>query len=237
MIKPSAAEFIGRFDVGYNSGTNSFRAKRFRIFLDLVAEVQARQSVCRIIDIGGTVGYWEAFLPDYATRPIEITIVNLYAEEAVKGNMRVVRGDACKIDSFADNAFDIVHSNSTIEHVGGWSDMKSMAREVRRLAPAYYLQVPYFWFPMEPHFQTLFIHWLPRSVQLSMIMKRRRGHWDRARTVNEGMIAVDGAILPDRRMVAELFPDAEIRSERFFGLTKSLIALRRPLLTTPEAAR
>ena len=42
--------------------------------------------------------------------------------------------------------------------------MVSFAGEVRRPAPAHFIQTPYFRFPFEPHFGLPTFHWLPEPV-------------------------------------------------------------------------
>lgn len=125
-----------------------------------------------------------------------------------------------------DKSFDLVHSNSVIEHVGRWQDMKAMAHEVRRLAPSYLVQTPYFWFPIDPHWATAFYHWLPQSIRVSMLMRRPRWHLEKIPDVDTAMQIIESIVLLDYKMLAELFPDALIHRERFFGFTKSLIAVR-----------
>src|SRR3546814_10323990 len=66
-------------------------------------------------------------------------------------------------------SFDIAHSNSVIEHVITWDNMKNFARETRRVAAWHYVQTPYFWFPVDPHFYKLpFYHWLPRPLRAKL---------------------------------------------------------------------
>src|ERR1700693_501525 len=102
--------------------------------------------------------------------------------------------------------------------------MKRRASEVRRLAPLYFLQTPYFWFPVEPHNRTLFFHWLPEPIRVSMLMRKPRGHWGKAPNVDIAMRQIQSASLLDVRMFGALFPDAIIARERVSWITKSLIA-------------
>lgn len=191
---------------------NSFRLARFAHFQRLINRINKKE--IRVLDVGGTEAYWRDKLP-LISQKLEITIANL------------PNFDARSMPQFADNSFDIVHSNSVIEHVGLWQDMRSMAGEVRRLAPRYFVQTPYYWFPIEPHTRTPFFHWMPDSLKFRLAMAKPLGpFWGKCSSVDEAMSAAHSARILDRRMFSSLFPDARIESEKIFGWTKSLMAIR-----------
>jgi hypothetical protein len=204
---------------------NLFRQKRFAKFLRVADLATPSTGKLRILDVGGTQSYWEALSPLWAGRDFEITIVNLGVEESDSYPYHVRAGDACALDQYESNSYDIVHSNSVIEHVGRWTQMQSMAGEIRRLAPHYYVQTPNYWFPYEPHYRTAFMHWYPESVRASMIVKKKRG-FIHASSFDQAMRDVQDINLITARQMTALFPDAEIHKERVGPLTKSLIAIR-----------
>ena len=57
-------------------------------------------------------------------------------------------------------------------------------------------------------------------------MKMDLGFYPRARTADEAMTWAEDAAMLDRQQMRSLFPDAELLTERFLLLGKSLIALR-----------
>lgn len=205
---------------------NSFRRRRMARFLSIVDEILGKNATCRILDIGGRLAYWQALEPLWRDRSCHITLVNLDGEAVPDGRFSSVAGDARDLGRLGDLSFDLVHSNSVIEHVGLWRDQCSMAAEVRRLAPRYFVQTPNFWFPIEPHFRLPFVHWLPEPWRAAIVMQRACGFYPRARSCNEARRIIDDARLIDARAMSELFPDAMIERERFAGFTKSLIAVR-----------
>ena len=211
---------------GEHVNENRFRRKRFGLFRRLLTDHYSGRSTIRVADIGGAQRYWQALRPLWADLPLEITIINIGAEPFDDPPYHVRDGDACDLAAYADNSFDVVHSNSVIEHVGHWPEMKAMAREVARLAPHYYVQTPNFGFPFEPHFRSLFFHWFPETVRARMVMKRRRGFIEKEETLSGAMEQVQAVNLLDARQMAELFPDGRIVKERFAGFAKSLIAIR-----------
>ena len=73
--------------------------------------------------MGGTPNYWNILPEGYlAERNITITLVNLPSsvKQHDEGHFRFLERDACKLRELTDQSFDIVHSNSVIEHVGDW---------------------------------------------------------------------------------------------------------------------
>jgi hypothetical protein len=203
-----------------------FRRKRFAHVQRLIDDILKERGSCRILDIGGEAVYWEIAKDYIAARNIQITLVNLSAEAVSGPNFTSIQGDATKLDHLADNSFDLVHSNSVIEHVGNWQAMKAMAGHVRRLASRYFVQTPNFWFPIEPHMRAPLFHWLPEQLRYRILMTFDIGFAAKRGSVDHAMRDVQSIALLDRRQFAELFPDAAIEAERVLGLPKSLMAIR-----------
>jgi len=212
-----------------DSAANRYRSARMRLFNGIVEQALAEKDTCTILDVGGTYAYWDAFGSAVDRSRVKITLLNLehVGGTAPEGIEQVV-GDATDMREYGDNSFDIVHSNSVIEHVGLWSAMEAMAREIRRLAPSYFVQTPSFWFPIEAHSRTPFFHFMPEPVRVWMIMQRKLGYWEKAADIGEATRTAHSAILLHKRQMHHLFPDGEIVAEKAYGFTKSYMAMRVP---------
>jgi len=205
---------------------NRFRRNRFRLFKSMIESIMMEKDRCHILDVGGEPNYWRLNGADLDWRKVTLTLLNLVPFEIRQRGIISVAGDARDLKQYDNLSFDIVHSNSVIEHVGRWDDMVAMANEVRRLAPHYFVQTPYFWFPIEPHARFPAFHWMPESWRYRILMKRSCGFWQKRPDVGSAVNAVQSAVLLDRKQMQFLFSDAKIVSERFLGFTKSLIAIR-----------
>jgi hypothetical protein len=204
-----------------------FRGRRFGLIAQKIRAVAAAKGQCRIIDIGGRVEYWNPILPVLEEVKAKITVVNLEQTQPLPGPIfDFAFGNACELSAYPDQGFDFAHSNSLIEHVGQWPQMKRCAEEIRRLAPSYYVQTPYLWFPVEPHFRAPFYAWLPEQVRARLLMAFDLGYIGRAATLDQAMADVQSINLLDHAQMKALFPDAAITFERAAGLPKSMIACR-----------
>lgn len=202
-----------------DSLSNRMRQKRFALFANLTAGFERP---LRILDIGGTARFWE--LRGWAGRDdVQITTVNLEAEEQRFENITPLAGTATDLSSFDDLSFDVAFSNSVIEHLESIENQQAMASELQRVAKSYWVQTPNFWFPIEPHFQYVGWQWMPRALRVAILRRRpcgRRGPVkDRARA--EGL--VDEVKLLTKWQLRALFPAGTIVAERFLGVVKSWI--------------
>jgi ubiquinone/menaquinone biosynthesis C-methylase UbiE len=178
----------------------------------------------RILDIGGYFYDWEGVAPACPS----ITILNLAHPQgaSVPPRYTCLAGDARKLP-FPDQSFDVVYSNSVIEHVGNYEDQERFSSEVRRVGRRCFIQTPNRWFFIEPHFVSPFVHYLPRTLSKRLLrFLSLRSIFRSGDNVDLKQLAEEVRLLSFREM-RNLFPDCEIHRETWAGLTKSFIAVRR----------
>jgi Methyltransferase domain len=224
----SPGDALRRFaDDGTNgSFAHSHRARRFQAFARLIDDLSNQLGrPVRILDIGGTNAFWEQ--RGWAGRTsVELVLVNLEREPRLHANIDARIGDATDLSEFPDRAFDVIFSNSVIEHLETSDRQAAMAAEVRRLAPRYWVQTPNFWFPVEPHFLTPGWHWLPMKLRIALLRRRRWGWRGPCPDPEEAKAVVSEIRLLRRYELRKLFPDAVLNEERIGPLVKSFVAAR-----------
>jgi ubiquinone/menaquinone biosynthesis C-methylase UbiE len=162
-----------------------------------------------------------------ADSPHHITLLNLEELATRHKNIRSIYGDARHLTKFDDKSFDIVFSNSVIEHVGEYGDQQAMAEEVRRVGMKYFVQTPSYSFPIEPHFLLPGFHWLPKSIRVWLVQHFSFGWYgEKTPDPQKASEIVDSIRLLRKSEMRTLFHDANIFHERFLGLTKSFIAIK-----------
>jgi hypothetical protein len=173
----------------------------------------------RILDLGGGAFNW-LLLP---VRP-RLTILNVHQQADKTDWATYVVGDGCNT-GLPSGGFDVVFSNSVIEHVGGAERQRQFAEECRRCGLAYFVQTPNKWFPFDTHTLMPFAHWLPHRLFARLVPISPR--FLITRPAPGEIEDFSNMRLLSRRDLQELFPDAEIIQERFLGIPKSLIAISR----------
>ena len=100
------------------------RKARFKWVENLLDDILSKKDGATILDVGGRRGYWKLLDPINRDR-IHLTSLNTEEDvgreqhnEDIGITIETVVGDGTRMPEYADNAFDLVHSNSVIEHVG-----------------------------------------------------------------------------------------------------------------------
>jgi hypothetical protein len=205
----------------YTPGSLGYRAraKRFQTLLARFPDFQEMS----VLDVGGDVRDWKSH-PD--ARPAHVTILSDGAEMLKEPEpwMTPLHADACDPGALPAG-FDLIYSNSVIEHVGGPYRRRQFAENILRASPHYWIQTPYRYFVLEPHVVFPGFQFLPLAIQ-ARIAKR----WPLALPHTKPEFDPIGYCLAhdllSKTELRSLFPAADILHERIGGLTKSLIAVR-----------
>jgi len=197
----------------------TLRRKRIALFMDFTSNIQ---KPLKIIDVGGTVLFWEkmGFANDES---YDITVLNLSATETQHLNINSVIGDARNMSEFHDGEFDIVFSNSVIEHVGGYEEQCQMAKEIRRVGKRYFVQTPNFYFPFEPHFLFPFFQFFPLWLKVFMLRHFSLGWYNKTPNKREAARIATSIRLLRKQDLEELFPGGTTYDEKLYGFTISFI--------------
>ena len=152
----------------------SLRSRRRKLALFL--EVMGPTSATTVLDVGvdevslGDAGGQSGctthnLLEERYPWPERLTALGLHDGARFRERypqIAYVQGDACALP-FADGAFDVVHSNAVIEHVGGRERQEAFVREAVRVGRRVFVTTPNRWFPIEVHTRLPLVHWLPEG--------------------------------------------------------------------------
>jgi ubiquinone/menaquinone biosynthesis C-methylase UbiE len=196
------------------------RRERFALFLSLLRKLEGH---VEILDIGGTQEFW-TLMTGGDPGDVRITLLNIEHQPVSSAKFVSAAGDARAMPQYADRSFDVVFSNSVIEHVGDYREQRRMAREVMRVGRRYFVQTPNKRFPLEPHFLFPFFQYLPDEMRAQLVHRFDIGWYKRIPSLDEARAEVNSIRLLTRGRFANLFPEAEIYEEKLFGLTKSFVA-------------
>ncbi|MFI5677333.1 class I SAM-dependent methyltransferase [Streptomyces cellulosae] len=179
----------------------------------------------RVLDLGGTPQSWT----HAPVTPAQVVCVNLDSHhECREGRVTGLVGDACDLpDALRNERFDLVYSNSLMEHVGGHSRRQRFAETVYTGGDLHWVQTPYRYFPVEPHWLFPGMQWLPFRAKVAVVR-----HWPhgtsrqhrRPPTVTEAAAKAAEVELLSATGMRTYFPHSQIWFERFAGLPKSLVA-------------
>ena len=179
-------------------------------------------SSMRVLDLGGTATSWQLA----PIRPAHVVVVNTEAAPPSE-DVESVAADACDLPPELRRGFDLVYSNSVIEHVGGHARREAFARSVMQAAPHCWVQTPYRYFPIEPHWVFPGFQFLPTGAAAALTKRWRLGHrYAPSASTSQAVASVLSVELLDRHQLRHLFPTCEIVNERFAGLVKSIVAVR-----------
>jgi hypothetical protein len=216
-----AQAITSRIVAPYNPNSTSGRARqrrwlRFRESFPDISEM-------RVLDLGGTPDYWLGA----PQRPRAVTVVNLLPYPGHRAEfVTAVQGDACDLPPGVDRSgYDLVVSNSLIEHVGGHAQRLRLADTIHRAADRHWVQTPYRYFPVEPHWLFPGLQFLPFPVRVQVTMRWPLGHFH-THDFSKATESVHEVELLGRSHMRSYFPDSELWLERMAGLPKSMVAIR-----------
>ena len=210
--------FKSIFDISENKDSlgNKFREKRFSFFFK---KFDSLNKPITLLDIGGKINFWEnrglAGNNDYI-----ITIINIEKEKSLYSNIRTKKGDATDLNQFNNKSFDIVHSNSVIEHLYNFENQKKMASEIMRVGQKYIVQTPNKYFFIEPHYLLPFFNIVPEKIKYLILTKTKLSRlktWDK----NFAKQYIKEIRLLSEKEMKTLFPKSKIYFEKFLGMNKS----------------
>ncbi|MBV9989207.1 MAG: methyltransferase domain-containing protein [Chitinophagaceae bacterium] len=209
-----------------DSFVNRLRKKRFSLLQQRIESLIEHKKPFKILDIGGDIRYWKHI--GWKNSDCHIYLLNLFEnkiDEADVGNFHAVVGNAVNLP-FGPGEFDLVYSNSVIEHVGSYENQEKFAAEVKRVCDRYIIQTPSQWFPMEPHSMIPLFQFIPHKIRALLIMAFNINYFPKAKTYKEAVAVSRTTMMFTLKRFRKLFPDAEIYVEKLFGIPKSYTAIK-----------
>ncbi len=205
-----------------NSLSSRFRNKRAHILLDKLSALNL--SEIKILDVGGSSYFWDGMKSQFKNK-YQLVIVNLSKEEIGIGECQKIVGDGKTLSFIKDKSFDVVVSNSVIEHLGTLNQQREMAENIKRVGKYHFIQTPAFIFPFEPHFLFPFFHWLPKWIRVKLVQNFNLGWFMKQKSKEDAQTLVNSIRILKKKELKRFFRNSQIISERLWFFTKSYLVI------------
>ncbi len=207
------------------------RGKRLERFNAFSGGVSGR---IRLIDLGGTVKFWEDW--GLAKQPrLEVTIVNDHHidknhehDPLSLPNIHRLQADVLSLSAADLAQYDVIFSNSLIEHLPSPEAQRQLAQAIIDSGRPYFLQTPNKTSPVDPHFPRPYVPFFaayPRSLQARLLSWSALGSGSAAPSYQAALERLSNYHPLTTRGVRQLFPQARIVMERPMGVPMSIIAM------------
>jgi len=207
------------------------REQRLKLFTEFMKGATGQT---RLIDLGGTVKFWENW--GLAKQPLlEVTLVNnhdldkCHSDDPITlPNIRRLRADVLTLSAADFAQYDVIFSNSLIEHLPGRDLQRQLARTIVESGRPYFLQTPNKRSPVDPHFPRPYVPFFaayPRALQARLLSWSALGSGSAAPSYQAALKRLQNYYPLTARDVRELFPQARVVVERPLGVPMSVIAM------------
>lgn len=207
------------------SFVNRLRKRRFLLIQEKIEQLIAAKGSIKILDIGGDIRYWNEM--GWKHPKCTIYLLNLYipADQKALDGFIFVKGNALHLP-YQYGEFDLIFSNSVIEHVGSYANQQQFAAEVMRICDRYIIQTPSYWFPLEPHSLIPFFQFIPHGVRALLIMAFNINYFPKQTTYRAAVEASHSTLMLTRQRFQRLFPHAALQVEKLYSIPKSYTVVK-----------
>lgn len=211
------------------------RARRLRTFREFLARIGHSPSAARelrILDIGGTVPFWEEWWQVSSADRLCVTLVNNHAVDTTLQNsapshafIRQVNTDANLLRDHDFAAHDIIFSNSFFEHLESRAQQKALAGKILASGKPYFIQVPNKNSPIDPHhpFAPFFAVY-PRGLRARLLTISAFGPSRRASSLEAARLWQQHYTPLGITDMRSLFPTSHLMVEKPGGIPMSILA-------------
>lgn len=203
-----------------NSVSYKLRNRRKILFLEFISNLKRP---VKILDLGGSEYFWRN-LNLINLNDIQILLLNTEFQDVKNfSNIDFINKDVRDLSEFSDNEFDVVHSNSLIEHLSTYDEQKKLAAEIQRIGKNYFIQTPNYYFPVEPHFLYPFFQFFSKEKKIALIQKKDLGWYKKQENMDKAEALASSIRLMKKSELENIFKNPKIHSEKYFLFTKSFI--------------
>lgn len=211
------------------------RAKRYALLESYLANLDrpATDRPLRIVDLGGTAAFWRSRVR--GADGIEITLVNNHHIDRTNADydesvpwISEWRRDATELTADELATFDVVHSNSFVEHLESRHEQALLAATIEASGRPYFIQVPNKNCPVDPHFPApvpFAARW-PKPLLARLLTRSALGSGSKEPDVASALERLRYYTPIGYGDLGRLFPGADLTREWTWGVNPSLIASR-----------